>query len=60
MAKRTRLLSRDDRQALKLVEDVQDRYERYEELRDLATAFAKSDPEPPIPDWNAPLTLVFR
>lgn len=54
-------LSRDDRRALDLLEDAQRQYERYRELHDVAAVVnSQESPEPPVPNWHSPLTLVLR
>lgn len=55
-------LSYDDRRTLELLEDAQRQYERYRELHDIATVVNSSQesPEPPVPNWHSPLTLVLR
>ena len=54
-------LSRDDRRALELFEDAQRQFHRYQEIRDVTAVLASPETaEPPIPNWNSPLTLVLR
>lgn len=55
------VLSREDLRALKLVEEAQRQYERYQELRDVSAILVPQEsPDSSVPDWHTPLTLVFR
>jgi|GEM_PF-6013051 len=59
--KQRQTLSWKDHRALKLVEDAQRQYERYQELREVTNVLGPQDtPDPAVPDWSTPLTLVFR
>jgi hypothetical protein len=54
-------LKHDDRRALALLEEAQRQYERYRELQDVAEAAGQKEPPSlPAPNWQTPLTLVFR
>jgi len=54
-------LSWKDNRALKLVEEAQRQYGRYQELREVTDVLTPQDaPEAAVPDWSTPLTLVFR